>query len=231
MKLIVGLGNPGAEYTDTRHNLGYRVVDRLAERWQIAMSRQRFSAWVGDGSIGGRHVILLKPTAFMNRSGEAVAAASRFYKLALSDLLVISDDLALPVGRIRLRAGGSAGGHKGLADVTDRLGTQAFARLRVGIGQAQDDAVDYVLSPFEANEAPIAQRAEARAADAVETWVAQGIEMAMTKHNNPTETPETSQSSADSTRGPRSPGAKPPRRPPCAPRPSVNRASGGGTDH
>ena len=123
MKLIVGLGNPGAKYAGTRHNAGFEVVDTLASRWQISLASEKFNAWFGKGVIHGEPVGLLKPTTFMNRSGRAVVAAGRFYKLGLEDLLVVSDDLALAVGRLRIRAGGSAGSHKGLQDVIDRMGT------------------------------------------------------------------------------------------------------------
>jgi len=202
MKLIVGLGNPGRPYAQTRHNAGFRVVDRLARRWQIGLTRQKFSAQMGDGTIAGHHVILLKPTTWMNRSGQAVAEASRFYKLALEDLLVISDDLDLPIGRIRLRAGGSAGGHKGLADIIACLGTDEFARLRVGIGRPDDgDAVDYVLSPFRPEQLAIAQQAEARAAEAAETWTAQGIQAAMNKYNAANDLADTGQASRNPTSG------------------------------
>ena len=133
MKLIVGLGNPGTKYLGTRHNLGFAVVDALAKRWAIEMAREKFHAFFGDGAVRNQRVALLKPTTFMNRSGQAVSAAGRFYQAEREDLLVVSDDLALPLGRIRVRGGGSAGSHNGLQDIIDRVGFSDFARLRVGI--------------------------------------------------------------------------------------------------
>ncbi|MFH0982584.1 MAG: aminoacyl-tRNA hydrolase [Planctomycetota bacterium] len=183
MKLIVGLGNPGAKYAETRHNVGFRVIDELASRWRIDTSREKFHAWFGKGTIHGEPVVLLKPTTFMNRSGQAVLAAGRFYQLEIPDLLAVLDDLALPPGRVRLRPDGSAGSHRGLQDIIDRLGTDAFARLRMGIGGAAGDAVDYVLSPFTAEEAALVPRVVALAADAVECWVTRGSEETMNRYN------------------------------------------------
>ena len=152
MKLIVGLGNPGRQYERTRHNLGFMVADLLASRWSISLAIKGSGAF-GRGSIAGQPAGLLKPMTYMNRSGQAVLEVVQFYKLPLSDLLVISDDLDLPVGRVRMRAKGSAGGHKGLGDIIQRLGSDEFARIRIGIGRPdRGDAVDYVLSPFRPDE-------------------------------------------------------------------------------
>ena len=134
MKMVVGLGNPGEEYADTRHNIGFKVIDSLAKALAIDVRKRKFGARVGLGEFGDKKLILLKPWQFMNRSGEAVAKAVGFYKLPLSELLVVTDDMALEPGRIRIRAKGSAGGHKGLADIIEKLGTNQFGRLRVGIG-------------------------------------------------------------------------------------------------
>ena len=153
MKLIVGLGNPGAKHAGTRHNVGFDVVDVLALRWQISLGAEKFHAWFGKGEICGEQVVLLKPTTFMNRSGRAVVAAGRFYKLELEDLLVVADDLALPLARIRLRGGGSAGSHKGLQSVIDHIGTDRWCRLRIGIGAPIGDPSLYVLSRFDESEA------------------------------------------------------------------------------
>jgi PTH1 family peptidyl-tRNA hydrolase len=186
MKLIVGLGNPGRRYVRTRHNLGYRTVDLLASRWSIDLTRERFSGLAGLGRYGEHDVLLLKPTTFMNLSGESVLGAWQFYKLSLADLMVVVDDLALPVGRVRVRSGGSVGGHKGLGDIIRRLGSQEFARVRIGIGPAvRGETVGYVLSPAAEDEAPLLSQAIATAADAVECWVREGIEESMNRFNGP----------------------------------------------
>lgn len=183
MKLVVGLGNPGSQYRDTRHNLGFMVVDRLADRHGIDLSQEKFHAWIGLGSVGGDKVALAKPTTFVNRSGQAVQAIGRFYKLELGDLLVVTDDMALPLGKIRFRPAGSAGGHNGLADVAQRLGTEDFGRLRVGIGSANYNAVDHVLGRFEDEELPDVKKVVERAADAVTCWIENDIAVAMNAFN------------------------------------------------
>ena len=150
MKLIVGLGNPGKEYEFTRHNVGFRVVDLLAKRWQIEMSTEKFHAWFGRGMIREDQAVLLKPTTFMNRSGRAVLAAVRFYQLEEPDLVTILDDVALELGRLRMRRQGSAGGHNGLQSIISHLGTSEFARLRIGVGPRpeREEMVDHVLGAF-----------------------------------------------------------------------------------
>ncbi len=183
MKLIIGLGNPGPGYAGTRHNVGFDVVDLLASRWAIDCGREKFHAWFGSGEVRDERVVLLKPTTFMNRSGRAVVAAGRFYKLELADLVVVTDDMALPVGRVRMRAGGSAGGHKGLQSIIDRLGGDAWCRLRVGIGEAIGDPSAYVLHRFADVEEEVMQRARRHAADAVECWIERGPEPTMTRFN------------------------------------------------
>jgi len=183
LKLIVGLGNPGAKYDGTRHNVGYRVVDVLARRIGVELRTEKFHAWFARGSIGEEQAVLMKPTTFMNRSGQAVLAAERFYRIEPADLLVISDDLALPLGRLRLRPWGSAGGHKGMQDIVDRLGTEAFARLRVGIDPPLGDPVSWVLSRFAESDAVAMGAACERAADAAVCWVARGVETAMNEYN------------------------------------------------
>ena len=135
MKLIVGLGNPGSKYDQTRHNVGFMVVDAFAERYGAKVRRKKFNALFEEISVEATKILLLKPQQYMNRSGHAVATAAGFYKLDPVDILVVTDDMALEVGRIRLRAKGSAGGHNGLKDIIARLGTQDFPRLRVGIGE------------------------------------------------------------------------------------------------
>ncbi len=183
VKLIVGLGNPGPQYAGTRHNTGFDVLDGLARRWNIRLACEKFHGWFGDGELCQERVVLLKPTTYMNRSGRAVLAAGRFYKLALEQLLVISDDAALPVGRLRMRAGGSAGGHNGLQDIIDRLGGDAWCRLRIGIGEPIGMAARYVLDRFDAQEEEIMQRVRQRAADAVECWIKHGADLTMTRFN------------------------------------------------
>ena len=184
MKLVAGLGNPGGEYAQTRHNIGFRVVDLLAKTLDIEVRKSKFGARFGLGEFAGKKLIVLKPWEFMNRSGQAVATAAGFYKLDVNDVLVVTDDMDLEPGRIRLRAKGSAGGHNGLADIIAKLGTNAFARCRVGIGRSRElDAVDFVLnSPAEA-ERPLLEEAIERARDAVLCWIERGIETAMNQYN------------------------------------------------
>jgi peptidyl-tRNA hydrolase, PTH1 family len=183
MKLIVGLGNPGRQYERTRHNLGFLVADLLASRWSLSPAMKGSGAF-GRGSIAGQPAALLKPMTFMNRSGQAVLEVVQFYKLSLPDLLVIFDDLDLPVGRVRMRVNGSAGGHKGLGDIIQRLGSDEIARIRIGIGRpAGGDAVDYVLSPPRPDEQPPIELALLRAAEASECWLTEGPDAAMNRYN------------------------------------------------
>jgi PTH1 family peptidyl-tRNA hydrolase len=184
IKMVVGLGNPGDEYVDTRHNVGFRVIDSLSEKVKIEVRRKRFGAVLGIGEFADRKLILMKPGQFMNCSGRPVAKAAGFYKLDIRDLLVVTDDMALEPGRIRVRAKGSAGGHNGLADIIEELGTTEFDRLRVGIGQSnKEDAVDFVLdSPTEA-ERMLLDEAIGRARDAVLCWIEYGIDKAMNGFN------------------------------------------------
>lgn len=184
MKLIVGLGNPGTKYEFTRHNVGFRVIDLLAQRHAISMNAEKFHAWYGSGSMGDERVVLLKPTTFMNRSGSAVLAAGRFYRLEFSDVLVISDDVALDTGRIRIRTKGSSGGHNGLEDVITRIGSDAFCRMRIGIGQPRGSQVDYVLSRFGDEDEQILKDAIPRAANAAEHWLKCGPAAAMNEFNS-----------------------------------------------
>ncbi len=191
MKLIVGLGNPGRSYADTRHNVGFRVVDELARRWGLSLTQRKFNGVTADGRRGEQRVLLLKPTTYMNLSGRSIGEAVTFYKVALHDLLLVTDDLALPLGRLRLRARGSAGGHKGLVSTIRALGSEDFARLRVGIGSAErEDAVNYVLGPFTPAEEEIIGPSISRAADAVEYWLENGVDSAMNKFNRPDEANE-----------------------------------------
>lgn len=183
MKLIVGLGNPGSRYAKTRHNLGYMVVDELARRHAIDTTREKFQAWIGQGDIAEERVLLAKPTTFMNRSGQAVQAIGRFYKLELTDLLVVTDDLALPLGKLRVRPQGRAGGHNGLTDIIQRLGEDGFSRLRIGIDSPQWNASDHVLGEFDAEEMSVVTAAVLRSANAVECWIKDGVSSAMNEYN------------------------------------------------
>ena len=183
MKLVAGLGNPGGDYAGTRHNIGFRVMDLLAETLAIEVRKRKFGARFGVGEFAHKKLIVLKPWQFMNRSGQAVATAAGFYKLNVADLLVVTDDMDLEPGRIRIRAKGSAGGHNGLADIIEKLGTHEFARCRIGIGRSRErDAVDFVLDKPTEAERLLLDAAIERARDAVLCWIEYGIETAMNQY-------------------------------------------------
>jgi PTH1 family peptidyl-tRNA hydrolase len=185
MRMVVGLGNPGEEYADTRHNTGFKVIDLLAEALGIDVRKKKFGARFGMGELANEKLILLKPWQFMNLSGQAVATAMGFYRLNISNLLIVTDDMDLQTGRIRLRTKGSAGGHNGLADIIDKLGTNEFARCRIGIGRSDnEEAVDYVLDKPLETEKPLLAEAIKRARDAVLCWLEYGIETAMNRFNS-----------------------------------------------
>jgi PTH1 family peptidyl-tRNA hydrolase len=183
--LIVGLGNPGREYRDTRHNIGFMLLDRLAVKLNARFSRLQSKALVASASYQERKLILAKPQTFMNLSGQAVQGLMHFYKLPLTNLLVIHDDLDLPPGTLRLRPGGGSGGQKGVQSIIERLGTEGFARLRLGIGRppGQMDAADYVLQEFSDSEMTIISPVLNRGVDAVLEFVVNGIEAAMNRYN------------------------------------------------
>ena len=184
MKLVAGLGNPDSKYDDTRHNVGFRVVDAFAERFDATVRREKFNALAEEVHAEDMKLLLLKPQQYMNRSGHAVATAAGFYKLSPADILVVTDDMALDVGRIRLRAKGSAGGHNGLKDIIARLGSDDFPRLRVGIGDSgRMDAAAYVLSRFSADEREVVDQTIRTAVDAIGCWLRDGIDIAMTRYN------------------------------------------------
>ena len=182
---MVGLGNPGRRYQGTRHNVGYAVLAELARKSARPAARTRFHGEVVEADLGGQKALLLSPTTFMNLSGTSVQEAMGFYKLPNEELLVLCDDLNLPVGKLRFRAGGSSGGQKGLDDIIARLGTEEFSRLRVGIGAAPEgwDWADYVLSKFTPDELPAIEQAVGLAADAVAVWAREGIEICMNQYN------------------------------------------------
>lgn len=184
-RLIVGLGNPGAEYAGTRHNAGFMLVDRLAGRLGAVVTDYRCKALTGAAHYQGGPVVLAKPTTYVNRSGDAVRSLLREEELEPGDLLVAVDDLNLDVGTIRLRRGGSSGGHNGLASVAEALGLPDYPRLRIGIGSGYERGgqADYVLAPFSAEQRPRVDEALDRARDAALTFVTDGIETAMNRFN------------------------------------------------
>jgi len=188
VKLIVGLGNPGSDYAQNRHNVGYQCVERLRQRHGLALGKVMFKAYTASGQIAGAKVLLARPLTFMNLSGQAVRPLLRWYHVALSDLLVICDDLDLPLGKIRLRQKGGSGGHKGMRSIIEALGTEDFPRLRVGIGHpVHGEPEDYVLSDFAPDELSVMEEAYERAVAAVESFIAAGIITAMNLFNFPSE--------------------------------------------
>jgi PTH1 family peptidyl-tRNA hydrolase len=185
MKLVVGLGNPGRRYVGTRHNLGYAVLSELARRYATGRVQEKFQGEVVEADLEGRRALLLSPVTFMNLSGASVLAAVDFYKLPREELLVVCDDLSLPVGRLRMRTRGSSGGQKGLEDIVRRLGTEEVPRLRIGIGSPPEgwEAANYVLGKFGKEELPQIEQAIRDAVEAVVTWARQGIEYCMNRYN------------------------------------------------
>ena len=185
LKIIAGLGNPGSEYANTRHNVGFRVIDELAEHFGVAVKKKKFGAVFGQCEFSDKKLILLKPWNFMNRSGQAVATAAGFYKADLEDVLVITDDMALEPGMVRIRSKGSSGGHNGLADVIEKLGTDEINRLRIGIGDSgRIDDVDFVLGQLNGSEETVISAAIENARDAVLCWLEKGIDAAMNEFNS-----------------------------------------------
>jgi PTH1 family peptidyl-tRNA hydrolase len=189
--MIVGLGNPGPEYFHSRHNVGFQIVDLLAQQHGLQFDKFQKRArlalgWVSSPESSPQRVLLAKPMTYMNASGEAVAPLAAFYKIAPVDILVVSDDLDLPVGRIRLRPGGSSGGQKGVQSIIKHLGGDGFPRLRVGIGRpsGQMDPVDYVLRPFSPDQETEMAFVRIRATEALEAWLALGIDAAMNRYNS-----------------------------------------------
>ena len=184
MKVIVGLGNPGAPYRGTRHNVGFAVADEIARRAAVAFETSPADALIARWRRSDEAVLLAKPLTFMNNSGQAIGDLTRYFKVDVGDVLVIVDEIQLPLGKLRARARGSAGGHNGLKSVIAHLGDQ-FARLRLGVGRGDQrrDLADHVLARFDKDEAPEAERMIARAADAAETFIASGIEAVMNGYN------------------------------------------------
>ncbi|MEI8372818.1 MAG: aminoacyl-tRNA hydrolase [Planctomycetota bacterium] len=185
MKLVVGLGNPGRRYEGTRHNVGFIVVGELAKKYSAGGLKNRFQGETAEIVVDGEKILLLTPTTYMNLSGASVLAARDFYKIPQENLLVVCDDLNLPLAKLRMRATGSAGGQKGLEDIIRRLGTDVFARLRIGIGAPPDGRSwpDFVLSKFTKEEIPAMEQAVARTIEAIEGWAREGVQSCMNRYN------------------------------------------------
>jgi PTH1 family peptidyl-tRNA hydrolase len=185
MKLVVGLGNPGKKYDGTRHNVGFAVIDALGAAPGISAFQERFDADIAEWREDGDRILLMKPLTFMNLSGRAVRSALDFYQIEHADLLVVCDDMALPLGKLRFRARGTHGGHNGLRDIQQHLGGTDYSRLRIGVEMPgeQKDAVDHVLGKFKPSEKPVIDDAIALAAQAVGMWIKQGIQKCMNQYN------------------------------------------------
>ena len=184
--LVVGLGNPGGQYENTRHNAGFLTADELARRGRFAIQRLKFKALTAAVEISGQGVLMMKPTTFMNLSGEAVGEAARFYKIPPDHVLVISDDVSLPLGKLRIRTGGSAGGHNGLKSIIQHLGADQFPRVKVGVGEKPHpdyDMADWVLGKFQGEDKKVMDETVKRAADAVECYLKDGPQKAMNRFN------------------------------------------------
>lgn len=185
MYIIAGLGNPGKEYENTRHNVGFHVIDVLADRLRTDVSETKFFGLLGKGMIGAEKVLLIKPQTYMNNSGQCLRAAADFYKVPAENVIIISDDIDLDAGRLRIRLKGSAGGHNGLKSIIQHLGSQNFARVRVGIGGKPEgwDLADYVLGKLKGNDLETMEAAYKEAADAVEMMINEGGSTAMNRYN------------------------------------------------
>ncbi|NLX10265.1 MAG: aminoacyl-tRNA hydrolase [Chloroflexi bacterium] len=206
--LLVGLGNPGREYEDTRHNVGFRCVDAVARAYHLSFQPKKQSkAKIADGTIAGRRVLLAKPQAYMNLSGGTVQGLATFYKIPPAHILVIFDDLDLPLGTLRIRQKGGSGGHRGLTDIIQRLGTQDFPRIRFGIGRppGRMDPAAFVLQRFSPAELDLVNAAVATTVEAVETWLRDGIDIAMNRYNGAVEGLPRRESAPDSTPDPAQP--------------------------
>ena len=186
MKLIVGLGNPGEGYINSRHNIGFRCINHFAKLHRISLNQRKCQARIGIGEVAGNEVVLAKPGTFMNLSGKAVSLLEQRFRISLSDLLVIYDDLDLPLGNLRIREAGGSGGHKGMESIIACLGSQTFPRIRVGIGRPEEnswDTTSYVLGDFSPQEEPIIGKAVARVAEVILCFLTEGVTAAMNKYN------------------------------------------------
>ena len=183
MIIIVGLGNPGREYNNTRHNIGFEAINYIADKYNIDIDREKFKGVYGEGVIGGQKVILLKPTTYMNLSGESVRAIMDFYKLTQDEIIILYDDISLPVGRLRIRDKGSAGGHNGIKSIISNLGTDKFSRIKIGVGESKGDLVKHVLGQFSKKDSEVLQDVLSTAISATETIIESDIKEAMNKFN------------------------------------------------
>lgn len=185
MYVIVGLGNPGREYADTKHNVGFRVIDKLADQYNIDVSKFKHKAFIGDGMISGKKVLLVKPQTYMNLSGESVKEIMSFYKVPIENMIVIYDDTSLELGMIRIREKGSAGGHNGIKNIISHMGTDTFNRVKVGIGEKPNgwDLADYVLAKFTEDEKAGIESGIDKASQAAGIFISLGIKDAMNKFN------------------------------------------------
>lgn len=183
MFLIVGLGNPGEKYDNTRHNIGFEAIDYIAKKYNIDINRKKFKGEYGEGFIGSKKVVLMKPTTYMNLSGECVREIIDFYKLANEDILVIYDDISLDVGRLRIREKGSAGGHNGIKSIIAHLGNDEFSRIKIGVGQPKGDLVNHVLGKLSKEENEILQESLEATKLSVDTILKEDTSSAMNKYN------------------------------------------------
>lgn len=183
MFLIIGLGNPGKEYENTRHNIGFEAIDYLAKEYNIQLNRTKFKGVCGEGFIGTEKVIILKPSTYMNLSGESIRAAMDFYKLSEEDVLVIYDDISLEVGKIRIREKGSAGGHNGIKSTISHLGTDVFSRIKIGVGQPKGNLVNHVLGKFSKEEQEVLDETLEAVVKATEVLIKYDTKEAMNKYN------------------------------------------------
>ena len=192
MILVVGLGNPGSEYASTKHNIGYLAVDEIAKRVGIELKKKKFNGSYGEGYLNNEKLLLLKPETYMNRSGESVSSAANFYNIPTENIIVIHDEMDLPTGSVRIKAGGGSAGHKGINSITADLGDRNFVRVRIGIGKPKEKShgASHVLSQFGRQEDAVVRDSISRAADAVMEIIENGLERAMNKYNVRSETEE-----------------------------------------
>ncbi|MDD4600064.1 Peptidyl-tRNA hydrolase [bioreactor metagenome] len=185
MKIVVGLGNPGTEYSETRHNAGFMVIDELARRWKLGNWRSKHQALIAEYRGAEEQVLLVKPQTYMNLSGTAVGELARWYKVAVEDVIVAYDDMDLSPGKLRIRIKGGSGGHRGMESLLVHLGQDSFIRVRVGIGRPPEgwEVVSHVLARFTADEVPLVEQAVKKAAEAIESMIADGVNKAMNKYN------------------------------------------------
>ena len=183
MFLIVGLGNPGKEYEGTRHNIGFAAIDYIADKYNIELNRIKFKGVFGEGLINGKKVILLKPTTYMNLSGESIREVVNFYKISNEEIIVIYDDISLEVGRIRIREKGSAGGHNGIKSIIAHLGSDIFSRIKIGVGQPKSDLVNHVLGKFSKEEREVLEETLKAVVDSVEVIIKTDTKEAMNRFN------------------------------------------------